>query len=48
MTLAKGKAGKLRTTLSASVQAAAEKAVARYAESSVVAVQPSSGEVLAA
>lgn len=47
VTLAKGKAGKLRTTLSASVQAAAEKAVARYAESSVVAVQPSSGEVLA-
>jgi hypothetical protein len=47
VTLAKGKAGKLHTTLSASVQAAAEKAVARYAESSVVAVQPSSGEVLA-
>ncbi|MEF9904434.1 penicillin-binding transpeptidase domain-containing protein [Streptomyces sp. P9-A2] len=47
VTLAKGKPGKLRTTLSASVQAAAEKAVKEFAESSVVAVQPSTGEVLA-
>ncbi|MFQ6141752.1 penicillin-binding transpeptidase domain-containing protein [Streptomyces seoulensis] len=47
LTLAKGKAGKLRTTLSARVQAAAEQAVQKYAESSVVAVQASSGEVLA-
>ncbi|MFJ8004230.1 penicillin-binding transpeptidase domain-containing protein [Streptomyces fagopyri] len=47
LTLAQGKPGKLRTTLSASAQAAAEKAVARYAESSVVAVKPSTGEVLA-
>ncbi|MGW3418139.1 penicillin-binding transpeptidase domain-containing protein [Streptomyces phaeochromogenes] len=47
VTLAKGEAGKLRTTLSASVQAAAEKAVKRFAESSVVAVKPSTGEVLA-
>ncbi|MFD8419882.1 penicillin-binding transpeptidase domain-containing protein [Streptomyces sp. NPDC059466] len=47
VTLAKGKPGKLRTTLSASAQAAAERAVARYAESSVVAVKPSTGEVLA-
>ncbi|MFD3575452.1 penicillin-binding transpeptidase domain-containing protein [Streptomyces sp. NPDC058644] len=47
LTLAKGKAGQLRTTLSASAQRAAEKAVARHADSSVVAVQPSSGEVLA-
>ncbi|GAA3302683.1 hypothetical protein GCM10020295_49140 [Streptomyces cinereospinus] len=39
--------GKLRTTLSATAQAAAERAVARYAESSVVAVQPSTGEILA-
>ncbi|WP_042171812.1 penicillin-binding transpeptidase domain-containing protein [Streptomyces sp. NBRC 110035] len=46
-TLAKGKPGKLRTTLSAGVQAAAEKAVKEFAESSVVAVQPSTGEVLA-
>ncbi|MGW7168466.1 penicillin-binding transpeptidase domain-containing protein [Streptomyces sp. NPDC054884] len=47
LTLAEGKAGKLPTTLSASVQAAAEKAVQRYPESSVVAVKPSTGEVLA-
>ncbi|MCZ4510810.1 penicillin-binding transpeptidase domain-containing protein [Streptomyces sp. ActVer] len=47
VTLAKGEAGKLRTTLSANVQAAAEKAVKRFAESSVVAVQPSTGQVLA-
>ncbi len=47
LTLAKGRPGKLRTTLSAGVQAAAEKAVKRFAESSVVAVKPSTGEVLA-
>ncbi|WAX79594.1 penicillin-binding transpeptidase domain-containing protein [Streptomyces sp. KMM 9044] len=47
VTLAKGEPGKLRTTLSAGVQAAAEKAVKEFAESSVVAVQPSTGEVLA-
>lgn len=47
LTLTKGKAGKLPTTLSAGVQAAAEKAVRRYPESSVVAVEPSTGEVLA-
>ncbi|MET9828528.1 penicillin-binding transpeptidase domain-containing protein [Streptomyces sp. NPDC006385] len=47
LTLAKGRAGRLETTLSASVQAAAEKAVKRYAESSVVALKPSTGEVLA-
>ncbi|MFS8200607.1 penicillin-binding transpeptidase domain-containing protein [Streptomyces sp. CWNU-52B] len=47
VTLVKGKAGKLRTTLSANAQAAAERAVQQYPESSVVAVQPSSGEVLA-
>ncbi|MFD4608093.1 penicillin-binding transpeptidase domain-containing protein [Streptomyces sp. NPDC058440] len=47
VTLAKGRPGKLRTTLSASAQAAAEQAVQRYAESSVVAVKPSTGEVLA-
>jgi hypothetical protein len=47
LTLAKGRAGRLRTTLSASAQAAAETAVKKYAESSVVAVQPSTGEVLA-
>ena len=47
LTLAKGKAGTLRTTLSATAQAAAESAVARFAESSLVAVKPSTGEVLA-
>ncbi|MCX4881344.1 MULTISPECIES: penicillin-binding transpeptidase domain-containing protein [unclassified Streptomyces] len=47
LTLAKGRPGKLRTTLSASAQAAAETAVRKYAESSVVALKPSTGEVLA-
>ncbi|MDX3241742.1 penicillin-binding transpeptidase domain-containing protein [Streptomyces sp. ME18-1-4] len=47
LTLAEGKAGKLPTTLSTSVQAAAERAVQKYAQSSVVAVKPSTGEVLA-
>ncbi|MFJ4621447.1 penicillin-binding transpeptidase domain-containing protein [Streptomyces sp. NPDC088812] len=47
LTLAEGKAGKVPTTLSARVQAAAEKAVQKYPESSVVAVQPSTGDVLA-
>ncbi|MGW7378811.1 penicillin-binding transpeptidase domain-containing protein [Streptomyces sp. NPDC054794] len=47
LTLVKGKAGRLPTTLSASAQAAAETAVLKYAESSVVAVKPSTGEVLA-
>ncbi|MFD3926894.1 penicillin-binding transpeptidase domain-containing protein [Streptomyces sp. NPDC058614] len=47
LTLAKGEPGKLKTTLSASVQAAAEKAVKEYDQSSLVAVKPSTGEVLA-
>lgn len=47
LTLAEGRPGKLRTTLSATAQAAAEKAVGRYDESSVVAVKPSTGEILA-
>ncbi|CAM5438541.1 Penicillin-binding protein OS=Streptomyces alboniger OX=132473 GN=CP975_14525 PE=3 SV=1 [Streptomyces alboniger] len=47
LTLAKGKPGKLRTTLSAGAQAAAEKAVKQYGQSSLVAVKPSTGEVLA-
>ncbi|MFI8088556.1 penicillin-binding transpeptidase domain-containing protein [Streptomyces sp. NPDC086080] len=47
LTLAEGEPGKLRTTLSAGVQAAAEQAVKGFAESSVVAVKPSTGEVLA-
>ncbi|MFC9845646.1 penicillin-binding transpeptidase domain-containing protein [Streptomyces sp. NPDC060223] len=47
LTLAKGEPGKLHTTLSANAQAAAEKAVKEYDNSSVVAVKPSTGEVLA-
>ncbi|WP_018548181.1 penicillin-binding transpeptidase domain-containing protein [Streptomyces sp. LaPpAH-108] len=47
MTLVKGRTGKLRTTLSAGAQAAAESAVADYTNSSVVAVKPSTGEILA-
>ncbi|WP_171108226.1 MULTISPECIES: penicillin-binding transpeptidase domain-containing protein [unclassified Streptomyces] len=47
LTLSEGEPGKLRTTLSATAQAAAEKAVAQYDESSVVAVKPSTGEILA-
>ncbi|WLW54417.1 penicillin-binding transpeptidase domain-containing protein [Streptomyces sp. YU58] len=47
LTLAEGEPGKLETTISASAQAAAETAVKKYAQSSVVAVKPSTGEVLA-
>ncbi|MEU1129506.1 penicillin-binding transpeptidase domain-containing protein [Streptomyces sp. NPDC005900] len=47
LTLAKGRPGKLRTTLSAPVQKAAEQAVLRNDDASVVAVEPSTGEVLA-
>ncbi|MER7171488.1 penicillin-binding transpeptidase domain-containing protein [Streptomyces mesophilus] len=47
VTLQKGEPGKLKTRLSATAQAAAEKAVKLRPESSVVAVQPSSGDVLA-
>ncbi|MFJ3672252.1 penicillin-binding transpeptidase domain-containing protein [Streptomyces sp. NPDC090106] len=47
LTLSKGEAGRLRTTISPAAQAAAEKAVTKYAESSVVAVKPSTGEILA-
>ncbi|MGV9337608.1 penicillin-binding transpeptidase domain-containing protein [Streptomyces sp. NPDC003688] len=47
MTLVKGRTGKLRITLSATAQAAAESAVGNYANSSVVAIKPSTGEILA-
>ena len=47
ITLQKGTPGKLKTTLDADVQAAAEKAVKRFGESSVVAVKPSTGEIRA-
>ncbi|MEU8620141.1 penicillin-binding transpeptidase domain-containing protein [Streptomyces sp. NPDC048623] len=47
LTLQKGEPGKLETTIDADVQAAAEKAVARYGTASVVAIQPSTGAVRA-
>ncbi|MFE3327616.1 penicillin-binding transpeptidase domain-containing protein [Streptomyces sp. NPDC059176] len=47
VTLAEGEPGKLETTLDADVQAAAETAVKRFAESSVVAIKPSTGEIRA-
>ncbi|MGW0774665.1 penicillin-binding transpeptidase domain-containing protein [Streptomyces sp. NPDC002835] len=47
LTLSEGKAGTLRTTLDAGVQAAAEKAVKNYSAASVVAIQPSTGEIKA-
>ncbi|MFF7748782.1 penicillin-binding transpeptidase domain-containing protein [Streptomyces sp. NPDC007971] len=47
LTLAKGRPGRLRTTLSAGAQAAAEAAVEKYPDASVVAVKPSTGEILA-
>ncbi|MET9952125.1 penicillin-binding transpeptidase domain-containing protein [Streptomyces sp. NPDC006339] len=47
LTLDKGETGKLRTTIDADAQAAAEKAVARYGKASVVAIQPSTGAVRA-
>ncbi|MCX4904388.1 penicillin-binding transpeptidase domain-containing protein [Streptomyces sp. NBC_00878] len=42
-----GKPVRLRTTLSAKVQRAAERAVKKFPESSTVAVKPSNGEILA-
>ncbi|MET9733141.1 penicillin-binding transpeptidase domain-containing protein [Streptomyces sp. NPDC006458] len=47
LTLTEGRAGRLPTTISPRVQAAAEKAVTGFEESSVVAVKPSTGEILA-
>jgi hypothetical protein len=47
LTLAKGKPGKVRTTLDAGAQAAAERAVKKYAQASVVAVKPSTGAIRA-
>lgn len=47
LTLAKGRPGELKTTIDADVQAAAEAAVRSYAESSVVAIRPSTGEIRA-
>lgn len=47
LTLDKGTPGTVRTTISAGVQAAAEQAVKKYDNSSVVVEKPSTGEVLA-
>ncbi|MEV3859741.1 penicillin-binding transpeptidase domain-containing protein [Streptomyces sp. NPDC050095] len=47
LTLAKGKPGTLQTTISASAQAAAERAVTKFPKAAVVSVQPSTGAVLA-
>ncbi|MFJ9803789.1 penicillin-binding transpeptidase domain-containing protein [Streptomyces wuyuanensis] len=47
LTLSAGEPGELRTTLDADVQAAAEKAVKRHSEASVVAIKPSTGEIRA-
>ncbi|MEU6391324.1 penicillin-binding transpeptidase domain-containing protein [Streptomyces sp. NPDC046939] len=47
LTLAKGKPGTLRTTISASAQAAAERSAAKFPKAALVAVKPSTGEVLA-
>jgi hypothetical protein len=47
LTLTKGKEGTLKTTLDADTQAAAEQAVKKYAQASVVAVKPSTGEIRA-
>ncbi|MEW2547788.1 penicillin-binding transpeptidase domain-containing protein [Streptomyces sp. NPDC047002] len=47
LTLAKGRAGRVPTTIDARVQAAAEAAVKRYTNASVVAIRPSTGAVLA-
>jgi hypothetical protein len=45
--LSKGKPGTLRTTLDAGLQSAAEQAVSKRGKASVVAVKPSTGEILA-
>ncbi|MEU2869845.1 penicillin-binding transpeptidase domain-containing protein [Streptomyces olivoreticuli] len=45
--VSKGKPAQLRTTLDAGVQRAAESAVDRQTDASVVAVKPSTGEILA-
>ncbi|MFJ9077684.1 penicillin-binding transpeptidase domain-containing protein [Streptomyces sp. NPDC102278] len=47
LTLVAGEPSTLKTYLDAKVQAAAEQAVARFPESSVVAVKPSNGHILA-
>ncbi|MEU6374248.1 penicillin-binding transpeptidase domain-containing protein [Streptomyces sp. NPDC046909] len=48
LTLSKGTPGTVKTTLSPTMQAAAEAQVAKKAQSSVVVLRPSTGEILAA
>lgn len=48
LTLSKGTPGTVKTTLSPTMQAAAEAQVAKKAQSSVVLLRPSTGEILAA
>ncbi|UUU41636.1 MULTISPECIES: penicillin-binding transpeptidase domain-containing protein [unclassified Streptomyces] len=47
LTLVEGEPSTIKTYLDAKVQAAAEKAVARFPEASVVAIKPSNGHILA-
>ncbi|MER5984694.1 penicillin-binding transpeptidase domain-containing protein [Streptomyces sp. NPDC001787] len=47
LTVTKGRPGKLRTTLDAGAQAAAEQAVRKFGQASVVAVKPSTGAIRA-
>ncbi|OKJ28074.1 penicillin-binding transpeptidase domain-containing protein [Streptomyces sp. CB01580] len=47
VTLGKGRPGRLRTTLDANAQAAAETAVKKYKQASVVAIRPSTGAIRA-
>ncbi|MFG2992326.1 penicillin-binding transpeptidase domain-containing protein [Streptomyces sp. NPDC048257] len=47
LTLVEGKPGQIQTVLDADLQAAAEKAVQKFPEASVVAVKPSTGDILA-
>ncbi|MEV6438596.1 penicillin-binding transpeptidase domain-containing protein [Streptomyces anulatus] len=47
LTLAEGKPGKVQTTIDAGAQEAAERAVKKYAQASVVAVKPSTGAIRA-
>ncbi|MCF3964820.1 penicillin-binding transpeptidase domain-containing protein [Streptomyces fuscigenes] len=47
LTLSKGRPGKVPTTIDPRVQAAAESAVRKYTNASVVAVRPSTGDILA-
>ncbi|MFB7588305.1 penicillin-binding transpeptidase domain-containing protein [Streptomyces sp. NPDC056169] len=47
LVLSKGKPGTLRTTIDAGVQAAAEKAVKRFGNASVAAIEPSTGAIRA-